>query len=249
MIAPDAAAAAAGATSSSSAAAAAAGALVAGSASRRRARGQLKKALTRAAAGTLSSLPPFLDASALSARDLAALHAGLRPSYARAPPERPVPVASVAAVLRWHFERPPPPPSPSPCPAPWLLARNRGLLRCVALVLVRGDGSDEEDAMYRGEEWRGGVAKSALEQLREKVAKRELKAVDHSAIDYLPIRKALYVESREVAAMSALEVAAARDALEVKLRGRNVPRPLSSWEQSGLPARALDALAKPHAAP
>ena len=29
----------------------------------------------------------------------------------------------------------------------------------------------------------------------------------------------------------------------MKLRGRNVPRPLSSWEQSGLPSRALDALA------
>ena len=59
--------------------------------------------------------------------------------------------------------------------------------------------------MYRGEEWRGSVTKSAMELLREKVAKRELKAVDHSAIDYIPIRKALYVESREVAALSALE--------------------------------------------
>ena len=43
---------------------------------------------------------------------------------------------------------------------------------------------------------------SALDLLREKMKRKELKAVDHSAVDYAPFRKRFYIVPREVAAMS-----------------------------------------------
>ena len=45
---------------------------------------------------------------------------------------------------------------------------------------------------------------------REKMRRKELKAVDHAAVDYAPFRKRFYIVPREVAALSRAEVAAAR---------------------------------------
>lgn len=80
---------------------------------------------------------------------------------------------------------------------------------------------DEETSLFKGEEWEGPT-RSALDQvcegrgggtcryaslstpslllppaqLRDKIAKKDLKAVDHAAVQYAPFRKALYIESR-----------------------------------------------------
>lgn len=42
--------------------------------------------------------------------------------------------------------------------------------------------------------------------------------------------------------MSATDVAALRDKLEIKLRGRGIPRPISSWEHCGLPGKLVETL-------
>ena len=72
---------------------------------------------------------------------------------------------------------------------------------------------DDEEAMYKGEEWQ--PQKSALEVLREKMAKKDLKPVDHAQVEYMPIRKNFYIEAREIAALTPGEVQEIRNELEV----------------------------------
>lgn len=55
-------------------------------------------------------------------------------------------------------------------------------------------------------------------------------------MQYIPIRKKLYLEHPAVTALSDEEVATLRDDLEIKLRGRApLPKPISSWDETGLP--------------
>lgn len=120
---------------------------------------------------------------------------------------------------------PPPPLPPSPPPPP-----------------ATAFGDDDDAALFAGEEW--GEEKSALDILREKAAKKALPAVDHSAIDYAPFEKSFYRAHADVAALPAERVAALREDLEVKLRGREpIPAPVATWEHTGLPDRILALLA------
>ena len=98
-----------------------------------------------------------------------------------------------------------------------------------------GDDSDEDD-----EAW----AKKALTGKQSKADK--LGVVDHATVDYPSFRKAFYIESAEVARMSAAEVAALRKgSLDgVKCRGKEVPKPLKTWTQAGLSQKILDVLKK-----
>lgn len=78
------------------------------------------------------------------------------------------------------------------------------------------------------------------------VKKKELPKVDHSKIEYQPFRKNFYIESPEIAAMTAEEVEAYRkNELEgVKLRGKDIPKPVKKWSHCGLPKLAYDVLTK-----
>lgn len=109
----------------------------------------------------------------------------------------------------------------------------------------RGEGArleeDEDIALYASEEW-GVGGKSALDMLREKLSAKVIKPVDHSNIDYSPFPKCFYVEHPEVRAMTAEAVAEARADAEIAVRGRAVPRPIQTWEHSGLPAQLLSGM-------
>jgi ATP-dependent RNA helicase DDX46/PRP5 len=100
-----------------------------------------------------------------------------------------------------------------------------------------GEG-DEEAALYDSPEW-GAGGTSALEQLREKLAAKAIKPVDHAAAGYRPFPKAFYVEHPDVTALSESEVAELREDAEITVRGADVPRPIQTWEQSGLPPQLL----------
>jgi ATP-dependent RNA helicase DDX46/PRP5 len=108
---------------------------------------------------------------------------------------------------------------------------------------------DDDAALYAGEEW--GEEKSALDILREKAAKRALPELDHAAVAYLPFEKGFYRPHADVAVLSTERVAALREDLEVKLRGREpIPAPVATWEHTGLPDRILGLLAaRGYAAP
>jgi ATP-dependent RNA helicase DDX46/PRP5 len=56
--------------------------------------------------------------------------------------------------------------------------------------------------------------------------------VDHTSIEYPPFRRAFYIETPELARMSAAEVAAYRAQLDgIKVRGKDAPKPLTNWHQ------------------
>jgi ATP-dependent RNA helicase DDX46/PRP5 len=76
--------------------------------------------------------------------------------------------------------------------------------------------------------------KSALEKLEDLQAKKQVAAVDHSKIDYMPFRKRFYIVPREIADMKESDVQKLRTELEIKTRGNACPRPVRTWMHCGL---------------
>ena len=76
--------------------------------------------------------------------------------------------------------------------------------------------------------------KSALDLLREKMKKKELKPVDHDAVEYMPFRKNFYTEHPLVAATSKKEVSEMLSRMEIRIRGKEVPRPVWDWDHMAL---------------
>ena len=87
------------------------------------------------------------------------------------------------------------------------------------------------------------AAPDALEVLAEPNKKKELKAVDHTQIDYLQIRKNLFVVPRSLANLSESAVDERRAELHIRVRGRGAPAPISTFRECGLSERILAVLA------
>ena len=79
---------------------------------------------------------------------------------------------------------------------------------------------------------------------QKKIAeRRELKPVDHNVIKYEPFRKNFYIETKEISAMTAEEVEEYRAAIgDVKVRGKDCPKPIKNWYQCGLSDKVLKIL-------
>jgi ATP-dependent RNA helicase DDX46/PRP5 len=88
------------------------------------------------------------------------------------------------------------------------------------------------------------AAPDALQVLAELNKKKELKSVDHSKIDYIDFKKNIYIVPKAHAGLSSDDVADLRAKLKVKVRGKAVPAPVSSFEQCGLSERILRVLEK-----
>mmetsp|Transcript_7905 Transcript_7905/g.19630 ORF Transcript_7905/g.19630 Transcript_7905/m.19630 type:complete len:591 (+) Transcript_7905:114-1886(+) len=88
------------------------------------------------------------------------------------------------------------------------------------------------------------AAPDALQVLAELNKKKELKSVDHSAVDYIPFKKNLYIVPRALAKLNNDEVANLRGKLKVKVRGRGAPAPVSSFEQCGMSERIMRVMEK-----
>jgi ATP-dependent RNA helicase DDX46/PRP5 len=86
--------------------------------------------------------------------------------------------------------------------------------------------------------------RSALEILQEQQKKKEIKAVDHSKMNYLPFQKKFYVVPKEIKDLSEEEVEAQRKEAEIKIRGKSCPRPLQKWTQCGFSVRMLQLIKK-----
>lgn len=75
--------------------------------------------------------------------------------------------------------------------------------------------------------------------------KKELAKVDHAGVDYMPFRKAFYLEVPEIARMTHEEVEQYREELEgIRVKGKGCPKPIKSWAQCGVSKKMLDALKK-----
>mmetsp|Transcript_27123 Transcript_27123/g.65826 ORF Transcript_27123/g.65826 Transcript_27123/m.65826 type:complete len:1045 (+) Transcript_27123:460-3594(+) len=88
------------------------------------------------------------------------------------------------------------------------------------------------------------AAPDALQVLAELNKKKELKAVDHSQVEYIDFEKNLYIVPRALAKLSHDEVANVRGKLKVKVRGHGAPAPVSTFEQCGLSERILTVMQK-----
>lgn len=86
--------------------------------------------------------------------------------------------------------------------------------------------------------------KSALDMLEEAKRGKELKPVDHKAMNYLPFRKNLYIVPKSLSKLSDSEVRARRQTLQIKVRGKGCPAPVENWEQCGLAERILTVIEK-----
>jgi len=87
------------------------------------------------------------------------------------------------------------------------------------------------------------AAPDALTVLAELNKKKELKAVNHSAIEYIDINKNLYVVPRDLAKLTNDDVLNLRAKLKVRVRGHGAPAPISAFEHCGLSAKILKMLA------
>uniref|UniRef100_A0A7N0TTU3 RNA helicase n=2 Tax=Kalanchoe fedtschenkoi TaxID=63787 RepID=A0A7N0TTU3_KALFE len=94
-----------------------------------------------------------------------------------------------------------------------------------------GNVSEDED----DEEFMKRVKKTKAEKLT---------IVDHSKIDYQPFRKNFYIEVKEITRMIPEEVFAYRKDLELKMHGKDVPKPIKLWHQTGLTSKILETIKK-----
>ncbi|TVU42929.1 hypothetical protein EJB05_09354, partial [Eragrostis curvula] len=111
--------------------------------------------------------------------------------------------------------------------------------------IMQGDDSDSDydDADEDG----GGEDDEDDEEFMKRVKKtkaEKLAIVDHSKIDYEPFRKNFYIEVKDITRMTTEEVVAYRKQLELKVHGKDVPKPIKTWVQSGLTSKLLDTIKK-----
>ncbi|KAJ9627922.1 pre-mRNA processing RNA-helicase [Taxawa tesnikishii (nom. ined.)] len=84
-----------------------------------------------------------------------------------------------------------------------------------------------------------------LAMAASKKKKKDIPTVDHSKQKYEPFRKDFYTEPIEAKEMSEEDVKNLRFELDgIKVRGANVPAPVTKWAQFGLGAQALDIIRK-----
>jgi ATP-dependent RNA helicase DDX46/PRP5 len=102
-----------------------------------------------------------------------------------------------------------------------------------------------QDALEYSSESEGESAQEMLSGLMAQRTRRDLVKIDHSAVDYIPFRKDLYVEVPALAKMTPEEVNIYRESLEnITVKGKNCPKPIKNWAQAGVSRKVLDLLRK-----
>ncbi|CAI9109223.1 OLC1v1009001C1 [Oldenlandia corymbosa var. corymbosa] len=111
--------------------------------------------------------------------------------------------------------------------------------------IIAGEDSDSDYEDYEKEEDPLEDEDDAEFFKRVKKTKAEkLAVVDHSKIEYPPFRKNFYIEVKEISKMTSEEVAAYRKELELKIHGKDVPKPVRTWHQMGLSTKILETIRK-----
>jgi ATP-dependent RNA helicase DDX46/PRP5 len=110
--------------------------------------------------------------------------------------------------------------------------------------IMPGDDSASEDEREEGQGEEGDEDDEDFLKRVKKTKAEKLAIVDHSKIQYPPFRKNFYIEVKEISRMTAEEATAYRKELELKIRGKDVPRPLKTWNQTGLNNKVLEVIKK-----
>ncbi|XP_048549360.1 DEAD-box ATP-dependent RNA helicase 42-like [Triticum urartu] len=106
--------------------------------------------------------------------------------------------------------------------------------------IMQGDESDS-DYDDDNDDPEGG---SGLIDHVKKTKAEKLVTADHSKIDYQPFRKNFYTEAKDIKEMPAEDAAAYREQLDLKVRGKGIPKPIKTWIQSGLTSKLLGTIKK-----
>lgn len=108
-----------------------------------------------------------------------------------------------------------------------------------------GEGGDEDDEDGEGEQPEKEEDDAAfVKRVASQTKADKLPPVDHSTIDYPPFRKAFYREVKEIERMPNQEVLAFRRENEFRIQGKNVPKPIRTWNQTGVSSKILDQIKK-----
>ncbi len=113
-------------------------------------------------------------------------------------------------------------------------------------VLKRGElvEQNQDGLEYSSEDDNEVSLEDAVKGLANK-GKKDLIKIDHNKIVYLPFVKDFYREVPEIARMTPAEVEEYRSELEgIKVKGKNVPKPIKSWPQCGVSNKVLEILKK-----
>uniref|UniRef100_A0A0V0IZ44 RNA helicase n=1 Tax=Solanum chacoense TaxID=4108 RepID=A0A0V0IZ44_SOLCH len=111
--------------------------------------------------------------------------------------------------------------------------------------IIPGEDSDSDYGNVENDE--DPLEEEDDEEFMKRVKKtkaEKLSLVDHSKIEYPPFRKNFYIEVKEISRISAEEVSAYRKQLELKIHGKDVPKPIKTWHQTGLSSKMLDTIKK-----
>jgi ATP-dependent RNA helicase DDX46/PRP5 len=81
--------------------------------------------------------------------------------------------------------------------------------------------------------------RSALELLADAQKRKDLKRVDHNKIEYAPFKKRFFIVPQEIRGLGHDQVAKIRKDMEITIRGKGCPRPISTWLQCGFSSRVL----------
>ncbi|XP_078446791.1 DEAD-box ATP-dependent RNA helicase 45-like [Wolffia australiana] len=112
--------------------------------------------------------------------------------------------------------------------------------------IIQGEdnsGSEEEEAAEGGEAADDEDDDEFMKRVK-KTKVEKLSLVDHSKIQYPPFRKNFYIEVKEISRMPMADVAAYRKEHELKIHGKDVPKPVKTWNQTGLTSKILETIKK-----
>ena len=126
-------------------------------------------------------------------------------------------------------------------------------------VFEQSDDEGENDSTVKKDAADGDVAKASenadevaaeedidddddeawAQRQQAKLSKTEkLGKVNHDEIDYEPVKKDFYIESKEISSMTKAQTRALRAELDgIKCRGKKVPKPIKTWAHAGLSGR------------
>lgn len=105
--------------------------------------------------------------------------------------------------------------------------------------------NDQDAVEYSDEENDNSDLANALSSIMKKTKRKELPVVDHRVVEYMPYRKDFYREVPELTKMTPEEVSAYRIELEnIKVKGKDCPKPVKTWAQCGMSNKVLDVMKK-----
>ncbi|CAM6083109.1 unnamed protein product [Calypogeia fissa] len=111
-------------------------------------------------------------------------------------------------------------------------------------IIAGEDSASDVDYGEDGEEVVGEEDDDDFMKRVKKSKAEKLALVDHSKVQYASFRKNFYIEVKEISRMTPEETSALRKELELKVRGKDIPQPIKTWNQTGLSSKVLDGIKK-----